>query len=46
MVAGLVGFVGFEAVEAEAVFFGIDGYGAETEFSGGPHDADCNFAAV
>lgn len=44
--ANLVGFVGLEAVEAEAVFFGVDGDGAEAEFIGGAEDADGDFATV
>ena len=42
----LVGFVGFETVETESVFFGIDGDGAEAEFIGGAEDADGDFATI
>ncbi len=38
--------VGFEAVEAEAVFLGVDGNGSEAEFSGGAEDAGGDFAPV
>jgi len=44
--ADLVGFVGFEAVECEAVFVGVDGDGAEAQFVGGAEDANGDFAAV
>ena len=42
----LVGFVGLETVETEAVFFGIDGDCAEAEFIGGAEDADGDFATI
>ncbi len=42
----LVCFVGFEAVDGEAVFFCEDGDGAEAEFGGGAEDADGDFAAI
>jgi hypothetical protein len=44
--ADLVRFVGLEAVEGEAVFVGVDGHGAETEFVCGAEDAHGDFAAV
>ncbi len=44
--ADQVGFVGFEAVQGEAVFLGIDGDGAQAEFIGGAEDADGDFAAI
>ena len=44
--ADQVGFVRLEAVQAEAVFLGIDGDGAQAELGGGAHDADGDFAAV
>ena len=44
--ADQVGFVGFEAMEAEAVFFGVNGDGAQPELGGGAHDADRDFATV
>ena len=44
--ADLIGFVGLEAVEAEAVFAGIDGYRAQPEFGRRPHDADRNLTTV
>ena len=44
--ADLVGFVGLEAMQAEAIFLGIDGDGAQSEFGGGAKDADGDLAAV
>ncbi len=41
-----IGFVGFEAVEAEAVFLRIDGDCGEAQFSGGSKDAGGDLAAV
>ena len=41
-----VGFVGLEAVDAEAVFLGVNGDGAQTQFGGGAKDADGDLAAV
>ena len=44
--ADQVGFVGFEAVQREAVFLGIDGDGAQAQFIGGAENADGDFAAI
>ena len=44
--ADLVGFVGFEAVQAQPVFFGIDGDGAQAELGRRAHDADGDFTAI
>ena len=44
--ADQVGFVGFEAVQAEAVFLRINGHGADAQFIGRAQDADRDFAAV
>ncbi len=41
-----VGFVGFEAVQAEAIFFGINGYGPQAKLGGGAHDTDSDFATI
>ena len=41
-----VGFVGFEAMQAKAVFLRIDGDGAQAEFGGGAQDADGDFTTV
>ena len=38
--------IGLEAVEGEAVLVGEDGDGANAHLSGGPQDADGDFAAV
>ena len=46
VVSDLVGFVGFEAVEGEFIFGGVDGDGADAEFAGGAEDADSDLAAV
>src|SRR5579871_1357919 len=46
VLADLVSFVGFETVEAQAVFFGIDSDGAQADFGGGPHDADGDLATI
>ena len=44
--ADQVGFVGFEAMQAEAVLLGINANGAEVEFIGGAENANGDFAAV
>ncbi len=44
--ADQVGFVGFEAMQAEAVLLGIDANGAEVEFIGGAENANGDFAAI
>ncbi len=41
-----VGLIGFEAVDAEAVFVGVNGNGATPEFSRAAEDADSDFTAV
>jgi hypothetical protein len=45
-IADLIGFIGFEAMQTEAVLFRIDGNRAQAQFGGGAHDADGNFTAV
>ena len=42
----LVGFVGFEAVQAEPVFLGIHGDRTQTQFGGRPHDADRDLTPI
>ena len=37
---------GFEAMEGEAIFLGIDRHGTQAEFVGGAEDTDGDFAAV
>ncbi len=44
--ADQVGFVGFEAMQAEAVLQGINANGAEVEFIGGAENANRDFTAV
>ena len=44
--ADAVGLVRFEAVEAQAVFFGIHRNGAQSELIGGPQNADGDLATV
>ncbi len=41
-----VGFIGLKAMAGEAIFFGVDGDGFESEFGGGAEDADGDFATV
>jgi hypothetical protein len=41
-----IGFIGFETMDREAVFLGIDGNRAQTQFIGRAEDADRDFAAV
>ena len=41
-----IGLIGLEAMEGEAVLVGEDGDGADAHLSGGPQDADGDFAAV
>jgi hypothetical protein len=38
--ADLVGFVSLKTVKGEAIFLGIDGDGAQTEFIGGAENTD------
>ncbi len=44
--ADQVSFVGFEAVQGEAVLLRINGNRAYAQFVGGAQDADGNFAAI
>ena len=44
--ARLVGFIGLEAMQAEAVFLRVNRDGAEPQFGGRAHDADGDFSAV
>src|ERR1700682_4423711 len=44
--ADQVGFVSFEAVQAEPVLLGKDGHGSNAQLIGSPQDADRDFAAV
>jgi hypothetical protein len=44
--ADLVGLIGFETVQAQPIFFGLDGDGAQTELGRGAHDADRDLAAI
>ncbi len=44
--ADQVGFVGFEAVQGQPVFLGINRDGAQSQFIGGAEDTNCDFAAV
>ncbi len=44
--ADQVGFVGLEAMQAEAVLLGVNANGAEVEFIGGAENANGDFAAV
>ena len=41
-----IGFVRFEAMQAEAIFLGIDGNGAQIEFGSRAEYADGDFAAI
>ena len=41
-----IGFVRLESMQAEAIFVGIDGGGADLQFVGGAENADGNFAAI
>ena len=41
-----VGFIGLETVDAEAVFLGVDGDGAEAEFRRSPEYANGDFTAI
>ena len=41
-----VGLVRLEAVQRKAVFFGIDGDGAQAQFVGGAQNANSDFAAI
>ena len=41
-----VGLVGLEAVDGKAIFLGVNGNGAETEFIGGAENTDRDFPAV
>ena len=44
--ADQIGLVRLEAVQREAVFFGINGDGAQTQFIGGAQNSDSDFAAI
>ena len=44
--ADQVGFVRFEAMQRQPVFLRVDRDRAETQFSGGPQNADGDFAAI
>lgn len=44
--ADQVGFVGFEAMQAEAIFLRVDGDGAELELVGGAENADGDLASI
>jgi hypothetical protein len=44
--ADLIGLVGFEAMEGEAIFVGENGDGGETQFGGRPEDAYGDFTPV
>ena len=44
--ADLVGFVGFEAVQREAIFLGVNRDGAQAEFGGGAEDTNRDLAAI
>src|ERR1700689_1294125 len=46
VLADLIGFVGFEPMQAEPVFFGEDGDGAQPELRGRAHDAYGDLTAV
>ena len=41
-----IGFIGLEAVQAEAVLVGLDGRSAQSKFGGRPHDAGRDLASV
>ena len=41
-----IGFVRLESMQAEAIFVGIDGGGADLQFVGGAENADRNFPAI
>ena len=41
-----VGLVGFKAVDAEAVFLGVNGHGAQPQVGGRPEDADGDLGAI
>ena len=41
-----VSFVGFEAMDAEAIFLGVDCYSAQAELGSGTEDANSDFSAV
>jgi hypothetical protein len=44
--ADAVGFVRFETVQAQLVFFGEHGDSFFAHFVGGAHDADCDFTPI
>src|SRR5271157_1595276 len=44
--AYLVGFIGFEAVQGQAIFLRVNGHGAQAKLVGGTEDTDGNFAAI
>ncbi len=44
--ADLIGFIGFEAVQPEAIFLGVDADRAQAEFIGRAKYANGDFAAV
>ena len=44
--ADLIGFIGFETMQAELILFGIDSHRALAQFICRAHDANCNFTAV
>ena len=44
--ADQVRFIGFEAVQGEAVFLGVDSDSAKPQFIGGAEDTDSDFAAI
>ena len=44
--ADQIGFVRLESMQAEAIFVGIDGGGADLQFVGGAENADRDFSAI
>src|SRR5208282_3516988 len=42
----LEGFIGATSMQGTSVIFGKERYGPDTQFAGGSHDANCNFAAI
>jgi len=42
----LIGFVGFEAVQAEAVLLRVDRHGAQPQLGRRAHNADGDLAAI
>jgi hypothetical protein len=41
-----IGFIGFETVQTEAIFLGVNGDGAKAELVGRAQDADSNFTTI